>query len=58
MVEVDLHETVEGGGGGVPIEHDLPHHLRAAKVQRLRGEGDGRETGNRKETKKVGGGRK
>ena len=42
VVEVDLHETVEGGGGGASIEHYLPRHLCAAKVQCLRGEGKGK----------------
>ena len=35
VVEVDLHKTVEGGGGSVSFEHYLPRHLCAVIVQRL-----------------------
>ena len=49
VVEVDLDETMEGGGGGVSVEHYLPRHLCAVIVQRLRGEGEGRKrVGGRK----------
>ena len=51
MVKVDLDEMVEGGGGGVSIEHHLPHHLCAAKVQCLTEERKERRQKDRKKRK-------
>lgn len=36
VVEVDSHEVLQAGGCGVPIAHNLFHHLRGAKRQCFR----------------------